>query len=226
MNNFSCLTAFLIGFLGSAHCFGMCGGIVVAVSMSLNNLQHKFLYQILFNIGRILSYVLICLFVSFLGSFLFNIESKAAFIFIKLGSNIILILLSLYLLNLFKWLYFIENILFKLWKTFYPIIKKINIKKKPANIFFLGLLWGNLPCGLVYSTLAWCVGSSNTIKEAGILMFFFGCGTIPSMLLTFVLTNKIKNYIYNTIFKYITATCIMLFALYNISMIFITKNCH
>jgi len=56
------LLAFLIGLASSLHCFGMCGGLVGAMTMSLEprirqNTPQLGLYTLAYNTGRILSYV-------------------------------------------------------------------------------------------------------------------------------------------------------------------------
>ena len=66
------LTAFLIGLFSALHCFGMCGGIVGALTMSLHpdiraRQDQLAFYNLAYNLGRILSYAVAGLMVGLLG---------------------------------------------------------------------------------------------------------------------------------------------------------------
>jgi sulfite exporter TauE/SafE len=52
------------------------------------------------------------------------------------------------------------------------------------------MIWGWLPCGLVYSVLLWTLSSVDALK-GGMYMFMFGLGTLPSMLFTGMASNAI-----------------------------------
>ena len=51
----------------------------------------------------------------------------------------------------------------------------------PARAFTLGLVWGWIPCGLVYSVLVWAVSAGGALEGAA-LMLSFGIGTLPNLL--------------------------------------------
>ncbi len=51
-----------------------------------------------------------------------------------------------------------------------------------AKAFGYGLCWGYLPCGLVYSALAWSLASGSAAQGA-LWMLAFGLGTLPALLL-------------------------------------------
>src|SRR5210317_2108241 len=63
-------TAFVTGLLGSAHCFGMCGGIsgLFAVNVHVASLKNQFPKAIAYNAGRILSYALLGAAVAVIGN--------------------------------------------------------------------------------------------------------------------------------------------------------------
>ena len=65
--------AFLVGVLGSSHCIGMCGGIISALGVGIDNGHSKkslsrFGFHLSYNAGRIFSYLLIGLAAGFIGS--------------------------------------------------------------------------------------------------------------------------------------------------------------
>jgi sulfite exporter TauE/SafE len=64
-----------------------------------------------------------------------------------------------------------------------------NSKKYPG--FYLGLLNGLLPCGLVYLALAGAI-SCDSVIESVLFMFLFGLGTMP-MLFTLSLGYQMGN---------------------------------
>ena len=62
-----------------------------------------------------------------------------------------------------------------------------------AQAFPLGLLWGWLPCGLVYSALVTALASGSAASGA-LMMLAFGLGTLPNLLLAGLLAARLKAY--------------------------------
>ncbi len=60
-----------------------------------------------------------------------------------------------------------------------PLASKAIPVNSPAKALSLGVIWGWLPCGLVYSTLTWALASGSIVSGASI-MLFFGLGTLPA----------------------------------------------
>ena len=76
--------ALLVGLLGSSHCIGMCGGIVAALNMGIadgpqSSQKTLIPYQLSYNAGRIVSYVLVGLVAGALGSGLAALGVKPVF---------------------------------------------------------------------------------------------------------------------------------------------------
>ena len=67
---------FLMGFLGSAHCIGMCGPLVMALPFSRENGISKYLSMLLYHVGKILSYASLGLVVGLFGKQLFVAASQ------------------------------------------------------------------------------------------------------------------------------------------------------
>ena len=61
--------AFITGLLGSAHCFGMCGGIsgLFAVNASVAAMRTQFSKAVAYNLGRVLTYAILGAAVAVLG---------------------------------------------------------------------------------------------------------------------------------------------------------------
>ena len=50
-----------------------------------------------------------------------------------------------------------------------------------TDAWLLGVVWGWLPCGLVYSVLVWALSAGSAVG-GGLLMASFGVGTLPTLL--------------------------------------------
>ncbi len=59
------------------------------------------------------------------------------------------------------------------------------------SLFFIGMLNGLLPCGLVYMAIAGAIGTGG-VAEGSLYMILFGLGTIP-MLLSISLAGNIMS---------------------------------
>lgn len=190
-------SAFLLGFLGSAHCLGMCGGLAGALGMS--TFQHparlnkdfdlkRFLFLACYHLGRILSYTLAGLLIGLLGLWLG--KNLILLGFLRYLAAFMLILLGLYLGQWFNGLIAIEKQGGKLWRRIQPLGQRFMPPKNYRDALLLGMVWGWLPCGLVYSALIWA-SAQNNAAHAALIMLCFGLGTLPSMLLTSVFAQQL-----------------------------------
>jgi len=178
------LAAFSVGFLGSLHCVGMCGGISAALGQSMGNantLTQRITYQCLFSGGRIGSYMIAGLLAASLGEgFRYLYEGQAQLILRSIAGSM-MIALGLYLSQLWRGLAKLEQLGGLLWKHIAPLTRRLLPVKHPAQALALGALWGWLPCGLVYSALSWSVTAPSPVMGA-LTMGYFGLGTLPAML--------------------------------------------
>ncbi|EXI92035.1 MAG: hypothetical protein AW12_00876 [Candidatus Accumulibacter sp. BA-94] len=108
-------------------------------------------------------------------------------------ANLMLIALGLYLLGFSSALAFTERFGQKLWRHLQPLTRRYLPARGPLQAFPLGLLWGWLPCGLVYSALATALSSGSAAQGAG-LMLAFGVGTLPNLLLAGLLAARLRAY--------------------------------
>ena len=60
-----------------------------------------------------------------------------------------------------------------------------------SSLFFIGLLNGLLPCGLVYMAIAGAIGTGEVVLGS-LYMIMFGLGTIP-MLLSIAIAGNLLN---------------------------------
>ncbi len=168
---------FLIGFLGSFHCVGMCGPIAVALPHGNQSNLQLVVSRVLYNLGRVVTYAL---FGAVFGLFGKGIAlaglQKYASIF--LGVSIIVYLI---IPNKLKAKFSATKpyqILSDFVKTNF---KKLTGSGSPASLFIFGIVNGFLPCGFVYVALAGSIATGDFISGA-LFMALFGLGTVPIML--------------------------------------------
>ena len=82
--------------------------------------------------------------------------------------------------------------------------------KTLPHAFGLGLLWGWLPCGMVYSALAWSATSGDAVKSA-LLMLAFGAGTLPMLLAMGGVAEKLQRYTQNNKIRYLAGIILIAF---------------
>lgn len=165
---------FGVGLAGAPHCIGMCGGIVAALGTG----GPRWTLILGYNIGRILSYALAGMLAGLIGSFATNYLALGPVL--RSLAAVMLILMGLYISGIWRVLTQLEKLGQILWRQIQPHIIRIGPATSFARALPLGMLWGWLPCGLVYSALATAVTSGSLIS-GGLAMFFFGLGTLPAM---------------------------------------------
>ena len=205
-------TAFILGLLGGTHCLGMCGGIATTVSLSNPNETKGFGLLLGYNGGRILSYTLAG---ALLGSLSWLVENQTLQLALRTFAGIMLICMGLYIAQWWQGLTKIEHAGGMIWKKISPLASKLLPVKNISQALLLGVLWGWLPCGLVYSTLIWASAASDWTLSAQ-LMAAFGLGTLPTMLLTGVLAQQVKLILQKQLTKYISGSIIILMGIYTI----------
>lgn len=173
------MTALLTGLLGSGHCFGMCGGIAVG----LGNLPRQgFMSALVFNLGRLLSYAILgAISAWLLGSVGGALNVPQWGMILRLLTAVMILLIGLQFLFGWQFLGGIERVGGRVWKKILPLAVRASAMPGGTGRLLLGLCWGLLPCGLVYSVLL-TASATGTAPTGAIVMFAFGVGTLPSML--------------------------------------------
>jgi sulfite exporter TauE/SafE len=189
------LAVFLVGLLGGVHCAGMCGGIVSALSLQSPSRAQRpatWLLHLAYNIGRITSYALAGALLGALGSagLLLN-HLLPVQMTLYVAANLMMLALGAYLLGATRVLAFTERLGQRLWQHLQPLTRRWLPVRGPRQALALGLLWGWLPCGLVYSvlTLTLLAGSA---ERGALTMLAFGLGTLPNLLLAGLLMVRFR----------------------------------
>ena len=189
------LTLFLLGFFGGTHCVGMCGGLSSAFALQLPPHLNRIGLIVLLNLGRISSYVVIGLLVGLVGQIGISLDdTRAVQNGLYIAANVLLLLLGLYLAGISTAATKIERIGKPIGKRLNPLLNKLlPIKSVPA-CFGVGVLWGWLPCGLVYSASLYALGSGNAL-HGGLYMLAFALGTLPNLLAMGIFAAQLKTFL-------------------------------
>ena len=195
MQEFSLLAIFLTGLLGGVHCVGMCGGIVGAFSLQLPGKGPRISYHLAANLGRLTSYVFIGLIAGALGSasaFLSHLFPVEKVLYVL--ANLVLIALGLHLAGIWSGVLILESVGGGVWKRLQPLFKKLVPIQSLPQAFAAGMVWGWLPCGLVYSVLIAAVASGSAL-QGGATMLAFGLGTLPNLLLMGLFASQLQRFL-------------------------------
>ncbi|GAB1259405.1 sulfite exporter TauE/SafE family protein [Aurantivibrio plasticivorans] len=222
----SIASAFTVGLMGSVHCIGMCGGIASALGVSSgnDNTRSRWLYNVLYNVGRLISY-------AFMGGvlgWLIHLDPHAmhgmgdgehhhqGVSVGKLLSGALLIAMGLYLAGWWYGLVKLEKLGHILWRRIQPLTQRVMPVDRFYKALCLGLLWGWLPCGLVYSALAFSATQDNTFMSAA-TMFAFGLGTAPALVVSGVFAQQVQTFSRRPIVRHVMGALILAFGLWTVS---------
>ena len=211
------IIAFNLGLFSTLHCVGMCGGILTAMIMALpqdvqkNNLK-IFYRSLAYNFGRICSYTIAGLISGLLGEQIVGLSQDLnAHLILQSIAALVLTGLALNILGLLPFRKFTESMGMKVWKYIQPLSKHLYPINSFKHAFLFGMLWGWLPCGLVYSALLLSL-SAGAPFEGMMTMLFFGLGTLPGMITTGYFADYINRVKTNSQLRLITAITMILIA--------------
>lgn len=177
------VAALLAGLLGSGHCLGMCGPIAALAGRSGN--RKPFGRSLLYNAGRLISYASIGALFGGLG-YAFGTAAQVTqwSLILRVGLGVVLVMIGLQLalprLRANPLTRLMEKLGARFWRWIAPLAQRLRPAENGRHLFALGLLWGWLPCGLVYSMLALAAVSGSAANGAA-TMIAFGVGTLPAM---------------------------------------------
>jgi sulfite exporter TauE/SafE len=176
------VSMFLLGLFSSFHCFGMCGGVVTALTVGLPADQPRAPLQLSYHAGRLATYAAAGALAGALGSAAmlmrdFVPEQRVLYV----AAQLMMIALGLYLVGINRFVAPFERAGAVLWRRVQPWTGKFMPVRSMPRAWAVGMLWGLLPCGLVYSVLATSLVSGSAYHGAGV-MIAFGAGTLPGLL--------------------------------------------
>ncbi len=204
--------AFTTGILGGfGHCIGMCGPLVAAYTLHdirqfatplnpplVRGDLRGVLPHLLYNIGRITTYMFMGAVMGLAGSFI-NVAGR-----ISGFQNIVAIVAGLFMILMgisisgisggMAWLERHNNLILKIAQNFLQ-------GESLWRYYPMGALFGFLPCGLSY-TVSMAAAGTGSFLSGTFIMFFFGIGTLPALLLFGIISgymsHRLRGWIYKT----------------------------
>ena len=196
------VTAFLIGLAGGVHCVAMCGGIVSALNLGNGSLPAHaggslapLSRQLGYSLGRVASYTFAGAVAGGAGgmSLLYR-DVLPAQVVLLVAANGLIVLLGLYLAGIGTAVLALERAGGFVWTTLRRLGARLSPADSGARAVGVGLAWGFLPCGLVYSVLAMALASGSPLRGAGV-MAAFGLGTLPNLLMAGFLVHRLRRFL-------------------------------
>ena len=186
--------AFATGLLGSAHCLGMCAGIsgLFAAGATVASLRAQLPLAIAYNIGRVTSYALLGTLIAAIGAGFVSVIPAIAGP-VRLASGLLIVLIGLQVAFNWRLLSVIEKAGAGIWNRIAPQAKRFIPATSMSRAAILGLFWGWLPCGLVYSALLLAATTASP-SGGGLVMIAFGLGTVPAMVLSGLSASRLSAF--------------------------------
>lgn len=213
------LAVFLIGLLGGTHCVSMCGGIVGALTVQVQtpaNRARQWPIHLAYNLGRIGTYTAIGGVLGAIGSVGMLYDGVLPVqITLYVLANLMLIALGLYLTGFTRLLAPVERLGHQLWRRIQPLTRRFLPARSVKQALPLGLLWGFLPCGLVYSILATALVTGSATRGAG-LMLAFGLGTLPNLMLAGMLFKRFRDLTRNSKVRFASGLLVLGFGVFGL----------
>jgi len=225
------LTIFIGALVSGWHCALMCGGIAAglerskqspstdgnAVALRFISRKEMIFQQLLTHFGRISSYVLLGVLAGTLGFPLWQqgwlpvqrtLFALAALIFLFQGY----LVLTKNKTKTSRWEVWFNTKTAALWSK---LSRSLHQPDRQPH-FFVGLLWGLVPCGLIYSVLPLAFLSGDGMS-GGLLMLAFGLGTLPNLMLISGFSARLAAWGHQAWARYVAAGLMIftgLFGLY------------
>jgi hypothetical protein len=174
--------ALLAGLFGSSHCIGMCGAMVVLFE-GQRAAHGAWTHRVLYNMGRLAFYMLLGAVAGSGGALLAEIAGlDLGLTLLRILAGLLVVALGLNLAFGWQTLAVLERAGAGLWTRLKPLTRHVLPVATPGRAIAAGLLWGALPCGLVYSAVAIAATGGDAVTGAAV-MFAFWIGTMPALLL-------------------------------------------
>ncbi len=180
--------AFMIGFVGSLHCIGMCGPIALALPLGRRSWFDKSIGALLYNLGRSVTYGALGAVFGLLGKGI-QLAGFQQWVSIAMG---VMMIASVLFPFLFKGSLAFDRLAAGLVGKLIAKFRTLFGKSSKANLLTIGLLNGLLPCGLVYIALAGAI-ATHEVSMGIWFMIIFGLGTIPVMMSVSLIGNLIST---------------------------------
>jgi len=213
------ISAWLAGVLGGAHCLAMCGGFLAAFSAAgkpagapLLPAGALALRQLPYNLGRVTTYAA-------LGG-AFGAAGSAALVAadwlpLQRGLFVVANLFLLALAAAIAWkteaFAPLQRAGVALFRRLAPTVGALASRDGILARFALGMVWGLVPCALIYSVLPIALFAGGALEGAAV-MLAFGLGTLPNLVAAGWFVARARTWLDGRVARYATALLLAGFA--------------
>lgn len=207
------ISALVMGLLGSGHCLAMCGGVASSLTLAVKDKAQIKRYTLLYNLGRVLSYCIAGALAAGISQ-QFASQSTTFSYALSILSGVFMILVGLYIMRLTFSLNWIESFgKVAIWQHLVKLNKRLLPINTKTKALAYGMLWGWLPCGLVYSALLFAVSTQSAVQGAT-FMLLFAIGTLPAMVGLAFAAEKFKQILNHTMMRMVFGNIFIFYGLY------------
>ncbi len=243
MVEFSLVAVFLVGLLSGVHCLGMCGSIVGVFTAQVPkppiqlspggrkgdrlSLRERiglkggarWPFHLAYSSGRIASYAIAGALVGAVGQagLLMRDAVPVQHLLFAL-SSLMLVMLGLYLAGVWGAVRQLERLGGSLWKRLQPYTARLLPVNTVPRALGLGVLWGWLPCGLVYSVLLTALAGGSALQGA-LIMLAFGLGTLPNLMAIGLFWESVRSWVQSPRVRLSAGLLVVMFGVYGLAKV-------
>ncbi len=204
-------TAFVIGMIASVStCMAVVGGLVLSMSANYAKEGDKIRPQVLFHIGRLVSFFVLGGVIGALGT-VFKIGATGSLI-LSIIVAVVLLILGINLLDVFPWVKKLQPTLPRLFGNHVQGIKKMNHTLTPI---LLGVATFILPCGFTQSMQIYTL-TTGSFMSGALTMFVYALGTLPVLAILSFSSLTIHTKARSGIFFKTAGLVVVFFGLFNL----------
>lgn len=216
--NTSFFVALLMGLFSAFHCLGMCGSIIGSLTLSLKreireNKRLLLPFVASYNTGRVLSYSMAGMLAGFAENVLtIPFGEGHGHRILQILSAIVMLGAGLHIGGWFPRFAYIEKFGNIVWRRIEPYGRRLVPVETLPRAFVFGMVWGWLPCGLVYTALALAATTGDVFRST-FTMLAFGLGTMPAVMGVGIMTSWMVKLSNMKRFRELTGIVLILLAL-------------
>jgi len=216
------ISAWLVGALGGVHCLAMCGGFMAAISARdrvtadgtapLLPARAIVRQQLAYHAGRIATYMALGAAFGTAGAAVLQAADllpvqRALYVI----ANVFLLVLGLSLVSRSTGVAWLQRAGGTAFGAALPLLRPLLQRPGSAGRITLGLVWGLVPCALVYSVLPLALFSGGAWQGATV-MLAFGLGTLPNLAAAGVLITRARPFFERGMWRFAAASLLAVFA--------------
>lgn len=184
------------------------GALTLAVGQV--SVARKTAIVLCYNLGRLASYAVMGAVVALAGE---QLTAMGAGNWLRLLAALLLLAMALYLLDWWRGLTRLEVLGGRLWRYLQPLGQRLMPVRSPGKALLLGMVWGWLPCGLVYTALGYAMLQPSSAAGAS-FMLAFGLGTLPAVVLVAVAATPMMRLLRARKVRAVAALLLVIFAIW------------